>query len=271
MEYNKTKKLPIGVGKKIVEALKKQPKAYDDEFGDINEVKIVNNSFESAYSATSPKNQDRWNRIPVFEEYEDVSVEENDYKYSSINKSEDEEYDYEDTNNLYDQSSEEDYEISNNYNRLKNQRQEYENYHFLDEENNYSDKPSKTYPAPSVRKKQRASAESTENTKKEFSSNIETLTRLIHQLPSGVTRQTGAQIIRQTMEAIGMSMNKVLTEAQQAQEGHAQKIKEHLNSIEEYKNNIRILEKELQKNKKRVDDLDDIISLFILTERDKKK
>lgn len=260
MEYNNTKKLPVGVGQKIVEALKKQPKAYDDDSVNINEFKSFaeNNQFEQNYS--TPKNEERWNKSSDFQQYEEVSTEETGYRY-------DKDEDYEGINDNYGSSREEEYAITEKYNKLKNKRQEYENYQFLDDDNNYEEKSFRGY----SEKKQRPQVDSTDNAKKEFSSNIETLTRLIHQLPSGVTRQTGAQIIRQTMEAIGMSMNKVLGEAQQAQEGHAQKIKEHLNSIEEYKNNIRILEKELQKNKKRVDDLDDIISLFVLTERDKKK
>ena len=44
------------------------------------------------------------------------------------------------------------------------------------------------------------------------------LKKLIAKLPSGVTRQTGAQIIKQTMEALGISMKSVLQDAQQVQE-----------------------------------------------------
>ena len=52
----------------------------------------------------------------------------------------------------------------------------------------------------------------------EMPSNIVVLKKLISQLPSGVSRHTGAQIIKQTMEALGISMRSVLQDAQQVQE-----------------------------------------------------
>ena len=52
----------------------------------------------------------------------------------------------------------------------------------------------------------------------EIPSNVAVLKKLISQLPSGVTRQTGAQIIKQTMEALGISMKSVLQDAQAVQE-----------------------------------------------------
>ena len=48
--------------------------------------------------------------------------------------------------------------------------------------------------------------------------NVAVLKQLISQLPAGVSKQTGAQIIKQTMEALGISMKAVLQEAQQVQE-----------------------------------------------------
>ena len=48
----------------------------------------------------------------------------------------------------------------------------------------------------------------------EIPTNVAVLKQLISKLPSGVTKQTGAQIIKQTMEALGISMNSVLQEAQ---------------------------------------------------------
>ena len=44
----------------------------------------------------------------------------------------------------------------------------------------------------------------------EMPANIAVLKKLISQLPSGVSRHTGAQIIKQTMEALGISMKSVL-------------------------------------------------------------
>ncbi len=101
------------------------------------------------------------------------------------------------------------------------------------------------------------------------SSDIDTLLHLISKLPSGVTKQTGALIIRQTMEAMGISMNNVLSNAQSAQEELENNIKNNVNVIEEYRNNIKILEQEIQKYRKKAHELEDIISLFILSE-DKK-
>ncbi|HSA06919.1 MAG TPA: hypothetical protein P5556_07045 [Candidatus Gastranaerophilales bacterium] len=97
-------------------------------------------------------------------------------------------------------------------------------------------------------------------------SDIDTLLGLISKLPSGVTKQTGALIIRQTMEAIGISMNKVLGDAQSVQEELEYNIKHNINIIEEYRTKIKILEQEILKYKKKAHELEDIISLFILSE-----
>lgn len=102
-------------------------------------------------------------------------------------------------------------------------------------------------------------------------SNVSILMRLISRLPAGVTRQTGAQIIRQTMEAMGISMNKVLTEAQQLQDELAESIRDNINTIEEYRNNIRTLEKEVQNCRKQSEELEDLISLFIMSDKNIKR
>ena len=52
----------------------------------------------------------------------------------------------------------------------------------------------------------------------EMPANVAVLKQLINRLPAGVSRQTGAHIIKQTMEALGISMQNVLQEAQQVQE-----------------------------------------------------
>ena len=72
----------------------------------------------------------------------------------------------------------------------------------------------------------------------EIPNNIAVLKKLITQLPSGVTRHTGAQIIKQTMEALGISMKSVLQEAQQVQEGLNSSVTECHNNIQEYKKQI---------------------------------
>ena len=52
----------------------------------------------------------------------------------------------------------------------------------------------------------------------EYPANVAVLRQLIGKLPAGVSRQTGALIIKQTMEALGIPMNSVIQEAKQFQE-----------------------------------------------------
>jgi len=101
----------------------------------------------------------------------------------------------------------------------------------------------------------------------EIPSNIAALKKLITQLPAGVTRQTGAQIIRQTMEALGISMKSVLQEAQQVQDGLSNSAKECQNTIQEYKKHIVTLEKQCHSHQKQYSALNELISLFIQTGR----
>jgi len=101
----------------------------------------------------------------------------------------------------------------------------------------------------------------------ELPDNVIALIKLINQLPSGVNRQTGAQIIRQTMEAMGISMKTVLSEAQYIQEDLGGSIQDCMNNIEEYKNNIRVLEQKISVCKKQAQQLGDLINLFIMTNR----
>lgn len=99
----------------------------------------------------------------------------------------------------------------------------------------------------------------------ELPDNVVSLIRLINQLPPGVNRQTGAQIIRQTMEAMGISMKTVLSEAQYIQEDLGGSIQDCMNNIEEYKSNIRVLEQKINVCKKQAQQLGELINLFILT------
>ena len=98
--------------------------------------------------------------------------------------------------------------------------------------------------------------------------NVAVLKKLITQLPTGVTKQTGAQIIKQTMEALGISMNSVLHDAQKVQDEMNDSIKNCMMSIQEYKNNIRNLEKQGLDYQRQVNQLNDLISLFILSDKD---
>lgn len=95
--------------------------------------------------------------------------------------------------------------------------------------------------------------------------NIIILKKLISQLPNGVTRHTGAQIIKQTMEALGISMKSVLTEAQEVQNNLKESSKECQMTIREYKQKISSLEKQTQNYQKQYAALNDLISLFITT------
>ena len=99
----------------------------------------------------------------------------------------------------------------------------------------------------------------------EMPANIAVLRKLIAQLPSGVSRHTGAQIIKQTMEALGISMKSVLQDAQQVQEGLKVSARECQASIQEYKKQILALEKQSQSYQKQYSALNDLISLFIQT------
>ena len=96
-------------------------------------------------------------------------------------------------------------------------------------------------------------------------SNVAVLKQLITKLPANVSKQTGALIIRQTMEALGISMNSVLNEAQQVQENLNNSALECQNSIVEYKKQINILEAQTQKFQRQYAAVNDIISLFVQT------
>lgn len=95
--------------------------------------------------------------------------------------------------------------------------------------------------------------------------NIIILKKLISQLPNGVTRHTGAQIIKQTMEALGISMKSVLNEAQEVQNNIQISSKECQMMIQDHKRKIVELEKQVQNYQKQYNALNDLISLFIQT------
>ena len=99
----------------------------------------------------------------------------------------------------------------------------------------------------------------------EIPSNVAVLKQLINKLPAGVTKQTGALIIKQTMEALGISMRSVLQEAQQVQENLNSSARECLASIAEYKKQIGVLEKQAQKYQRQYAALNDVISVFVQT------
>ena len=99
----------------------------------------------------------------------------------------------------------------------------------------------------------------------ELPANVAVLRQLITKIPAGVSKQTGALIIKQTMEALGISMTNVLQEAQQVQEKLTQSVKECQTNVLEYKKQINILEVQAQKYQRQFAAINDIISLFIQT------
>ena len=109
----------------------------------------------------------------------------------------------------------------------------------------------------------------TEDDEEEFEmpKNINVLKRLIAQLPTGVSKQTGAQIIRQTIEALGIPMKSVLQDAQRVKECLNSSIKDCNYTIQEYKSNIRNLEKQSLSYQKQLAKLNDIIGLFVYTDK----
>lgn len=98
-------------------------------------------------------------------------------------------------------------------------------------------------------------------------SNILVLKKLISTLPVGVTKQTGAQIIRQTLEAMGLPINNVLKEAQEVQEELNSSTRECMLKIQEYKTNILQLEQSVQDYQRNISQINDLVSLFLLTDK----
>lgn len=98
-------------------------------------------------------------------------------------------------------------------------------------------------------------------------SNVAVLKNLIATLPVGVTKQTGAQIIRQTLEAMGIPMNSVLKEAQEVQEELNSSTRECMIKIQEYKTNILQLEQSVQQYQQNITQINDLVSLFLLTNK----
>ena len=98
-----------------------------------------------------------------------------------------------------------------------------------------------------------------------YPNNVAILTHLIAKLPAGVTKQTGALIIRQTMEALGIPMKSVIREAQQVQEALTSSARECQKNIIEYKKQIATLEIKGQQYQKQAVSMNDIINLFLNT------
>lgn len=233
-------KLPEGVGKKIVEALKKQSEIEIQPMQeDITEPEIeklisedVDNMFveEDAVINQQPVQEDF-----VYQTSQPQPLPQRPYPQEQIYR--------EPVQSHYEQDIP--YTMQHPY----RDTQSMGNYDYSD--NNYSELNS-NYPKA-----------------KEFTipANVAVLKRLIAQLPQGVSKQTGAQIIRQTMEALGISMSTVLTEAQNFQDGLNTSVRDCVSTIQEYKNNIKNLEKQVSDYQKQSAQVNDLISLFIMTDK----
>lgn len=190
-------KLPEGMGKKIVEALKKQNE---------NEEAIVSAPVEEQVSQFQFEPEVEEVRAEISEEFKPILGDSDTYKTSI---------------------SLDDYE-----------------------------KPEMTI-----------SLEDDDDEEYEMPNNINVLKRLVNQLPTGVPKHTGAQIIRQTIEALGIPMRSVLQDAQRVQEALSSSIKDCIFTINEYKSNIKTLEKQAQNYQKQSAKLNEIVSLFTYSEK----
>ncbi len=100
-----------------------------------------------------------------------------------------------------------------------------------------------------------------------YPANVAVLKQLIAKLPTGVSKQTGAIIIKQTMEALGISMQSVIQEARQVQESLNNNARECQASIVDYRKQIGILEAKSQQYVRLSAEMNDIISLFVQSGR----
>ncbi|EKE02743.1 MAG: hypothetical protein ACD_20C00337G0014 [uncultured bacterium] len=298
MDIKKSSKVPDGVGRKIIEALKKQSEAPQmQEQSSFNEE--YNNPVQDFNSIENSAGPDDilWKSEDHTELYEEntssgyelddfsLNSDEEDTTAESLDSQLDNEYSYQYNEETSIQEPEEQYGL---YTDNEFSLEDIEEPVFEEEPILYEEPaPKPIYKAPSrppIRKEEPQRSrinrsyieddfELPGQKAQELNSgtNIEILMRLISRLPSGVTRQTGAQIIRQTMEAMGISTTKVLTEAQQLQDELAQSIRDDINTIEEYRNNIRSLEKEVQSYKKQSEELEDLIGLFVTSDKNPKR
>ncbi len=237
-------KLPEGVGKKIVEALKKQQEL-DNK---INNVELNNTDIDG--NANNPSINDV-NENSTTQNNEETGFNPSLGQMAMID-------------DIIDNKNEPVFEKNNQesqINILKDSIQTGWDYnatfeHTNDINNDFNDKTNSPVMGkiPPVKEF-------------ELPSNVSVLKNLIRQLPTGVTKQTGAQIIRQTLEALGISMTSVLSEAQSVQDDLNDAIRDCMSTIEEYKLNMQTLERQAMEYQKQVSNINDLVSLFILTDQ----
>lgn len=230
--------LPEGVGKKIVEALKRQAEA------DITLLDEGNNNISSSVPLTDIENLPDVETVVTDEKMasfdNDTIVEEEDlssilpqgvYKEKAVEEVE--------------QTIEEVEEQPTSQMVFKTEQEKIE--------------------VPTSQKEEILSSFFNETV--EIPSNILVLKRLISTLPVGVTKQTGAQIIRQTLDAMGLPIQNVLKEAQEVQEELNSSTRSCMLKIQEYKTNILQLEKSVQDYQKNISQINELVSLFLLTDK----
>ena len=235
-----------GVGKKIVEALKMQPDT-DVDIDPTNETPQF--TFEEEPSMEIPSQDDVMENVVEENNSDDVlNFDEDTQSIPESIEFEDEEPTFEtQPEPVFDTSVNNAFELPNNFETPVNN---------FDSAMNEFNSPIMAQPAMQP-------ISSVDDF--EVPSNIAVLKQLISKLPAGVTKQTGALIIKQTMEALGISMKSVLHEAQQVQEGLNNSTRECQATIAEYKRQISALEKQAQKYQRQYSALNDIISLFVQT------
>lgn len=244
-------KLPSGVGKKIVEALKKQAEIEIQPIPDSTDNSSLIKEPEPVPVQTEVLEENSetiTDNISLGSDFADFTLEEDapqeleDYMDNSLDTE-------------LDNANESDFDEPFPTNITQNLNFEETDTTMFDEKEMFNNAAPQRIPGVPPQKNYTMPA------------NVAVLKRLIMQLPQGVTKQTGAQIIRQTMEALGISMNSVLKEAQQGQDSLTQSAKVCMTKINEYKSNIKTLEKQVQDYKKQAIALNDLISLFIMTDK----
>ncbi len=231
------KKLPNGVGKKIVQALKKQAEI---------EIQPVSDTIDqSSLIKETP--------TTASELYESA-ISDNTFQEENFS-------DFSSHNFLNEES--EDFTNSNEETPLEDFTKSFED--AFSTEINFEEPQTPAFEKEDIFKNPGVS--SPQQKAYSMPANVAVLKRLILQLPQGVSKQTGAQIIRQTMEALGISMNSVLKEAQQGQDSLTSSAKSCISTIQEYQNAIKNLEKQVEDYKKQAVALNDLISLFVMTDK----
>lgn len=245
-----------GVGKKIVEALKRQSSLGDEK--DLvyiqDDTELESSNEEMDYSLNASEGFDSYNVS------DDNAATEQISEFVPVADTKSDEFEIKEQQNFANPNTvslNNEHEVFANASYESNQTFQNQGWNFERTQQDY--RPSFEEYKPQV-----------ENKAKQFEMppNVSVLKKLISQLPTGVTKQTGAQIIKQTMEALGISMNSVLHEAQKVQDDMNDSIKNCMLTIQEYKNNIKNLEKQGLDYQRQVNQLNDLISLFILSDKD---